>query len=128
MNEAQRCERKRTGRSAAFPRRPVSLIIKTQQLAEWPDVEMISSHSCIIVVASGPLPLHELYQYFISTGTYRTEQINKNLTTLLKFYIKYVSTTLKIFFVITCHYTVAGRRVAIRYVHWRRRLNDAALL
>lgn len=88
MNEAQRCERKRTGRSAAFPRRPVSLIIKTLQLAEWPDVEMISSRSCCghsfcSVAVTRAVPLcHYLY-------IFRTEHINKNLDNIGYLVVKY---------------------------------------
>lgn len=76
------------GRSAAFPRRPVSLIIKTQQLAEWPDVEMISSRSCCghsfcSVAVTRAVPLcHYLY-------IFRTEHINKNLDNIENFVIKY---------------------------------------
>lgn len=76
------------GRSAAFPRRPVSLIIKTLQLAEWPDVEMISSHSCCghgscSVAVTRAVPLcHYLY-------ILRTEHINKNLDNIGNFVIKY---------------------------------------
>lgn len=47
MNEVSIVSGSEAGRSAAFPRRGrlVSLIIKTQQLVEWPDAEMISSRS-----------------------------------------------------------------------------------
>lgn len=45
MNEAHVASGSRAGRSAAFPRRAVSLIIKTLQLTELPDAEMISSRS-----------------------------------------------------------------------------------